>query len=309
MRASYQSPSSRPEKRSGSASGAAFTLIELLVVIAIIAILAALLLPALRQAKLKAKGTNCLNNLHQVSLAWIMYAGDNHDALAGNLWTEEQSDNNNLNWLSGWEEIGNVNTTDNTNYDRFMNPKLASMGPYLGNPKIFQCSADIALCQEGPSRWPLCRNYSMNVFMGYQNIPNAADLTQGFQAFKHMSDIVGNTPGTGFAFGPSVAMVFIDEKDTSIDDGEFLVQETVNSSMANIPANYHGGSGEVTFADGHVEMHKWLKLPGAPLPAGVQFWPPGAKENFVPCGLNNPDLSWLQYHASYSTQNGVLPGT
>jgi len=252
------------------------------VVIAIIAILAAMLLPSLNRAKTKATGVHCLANLKQLQLTWAMYADDHNDSIVGNHWQDEANHVPNVgNWVTGWLDPRQVNNTDNTNILYLLDSKFGALGPYSKSPGIYRCLASRVVAREGTGTYPVVRTVSMSVWMGFRSLP----WNNGYKAFRKKSLITG--------MPVSDALVFVDERDDSIDDGEFAIDMEANQ-IVNFPAGYHGGSGGVTFADGHAEIHRWRSSELQAPQQSVQV----VKHEFTMVSPNNIDLVWMRTHAT-----------
>ena len=249
----------------------AFTLTELLVVLVTLGILATLLLPALANNQPgSTKAFQCLNNMRQLGLAWLLYSHDNHDRLVTN------ADGNNTpvatrNWICpavGGSPITLDWTTSpkNTNTVYLIIDQnvlgvrcTALMGNYVGKSiKIFLCPADnnLSTIQRALGWQNRIRSCAMNGAMGDGSkwfAPGNGGNWPAFYNAKKLTDM--HNPG------PANCWVIMDENPNSDDDTTFYVNPAAangtGTSFEELPGSMHGNAAGMVYADGHSDLHKW----------------------------------------------------
>jgi prepilin-type N-terminal cleavage/methylation domain-containing protein len=259
-----------------------FTLIELLVVVVTVAMLAALLLPALAGTKPNAQSFQCVENQRQLVLAWQMYAEDNSDLLPPNDYpylttyaTAGANQSKMKNWVVGTmsQVFDAVDLPYRAGKSELLDPNTL-LSPYVTNRAVYRCPADNYI--DPYAQAVHVRSYSMNsavgtiffssaVMGGSDPRPVGSPVSGGWltgisynsnqktwQTYGKMSSFSQPSPANTF--------VFMDENSYAINDGSIAIPaaaSTGNTFIVDYPGANHNAATGITFADGHVLMHKW----------------------------------------------------
>ena len=258
-----------PARNSGERG---FTRTDLTVLIAVIGLLVVVMLPALAGDRAVSETYRCLNNLRQLTTAWMMYSGDNSDTICRTGGTfsgvadpyspSAQPGELLANWVLGIDAYS-------PNPDFIRNGLLYA---YVRDLSIYKCPADLKTVNGAPT----LRSVSMNAWMNPIN--TEGQLDPDYVIFRVQPDIRN----------PAATWLLIDENPNSINDGWFLARPNTFTMWRDIPAAYHRGGAGISFADTHVEIKRWTDR------IVVSQGPPLSRAD-----PNSGDLVWLLERTTY----------
>lgn len=226
------------QERKNNVSKGFFTLIELLVVIAIIAILASMLLPALNQAREKARTAQCLNNLKQFGTGMAMYMQDNQDFFPVAAFSPKITDSG----LSFTDAGGTPKT-----FELYWGSEL---WPYIKNARVYNCPKDKLTNNSGKE---YRNNYAINVGGSGGNTGDYSGISESYNVSNKANKVKYPTMLIAFADRPA-------DKNYSLYAawGCDIYYGKVTSSYVQMLAHQNGFN--KVFVDGHAQYDKTVQM-------------------------------------------------
>jgi hypothetical protein len=137
-----------------------------------------------------------------------------------------------------------------TNVQYLVAPQYALFSPYLKTVDQYKCPAD-------RSRWPFgsglmlseLRSFSLNCYMGTMAMNAPLQINTAYKLYLTTGMIAVDKPAERF--------VFMDVNPANICTPAFGVDMSL-AQIIHYPSAMHRGLGVASFADSHVESHKWL---------------------------------------------------
>jgi prepilin-type processing-associated H-X9-DG protein len=191
-----------------------------------------------------------MNNLKQMQVGWVLYSGDNAEKIVpvGGIEVLVTYPNDPAGQPGGAKSQWVLGTVEAlpaaTNVLLIKNGLLF---PYINNVNVYKCPADRKSLGGAPTVRSMAMNAWMNPIRDWNSIKGYSG-TKALNVFRKQSDIT--TPS------PAMCWVAIDENPFSINDGSFICDPNA-TVWWDVPASYHGGSGGLSFADGHAEIKRW----------------------------------------------------
>ena len=124
--------------------------------------------------------------------------------------------------------------------------KAGLLYPYVNNPSVYHCPADLSSFKSFGVTYPHVRSLSMNVWLS-----PIQPWQPGIHCYYRDSDM--GRPG------PANLFVLTDENGCTVNDANFC-ELPGDMNWYDCPASYHAGAGGMSFADGHSIIKKWTDL-------------------------------------------------
>jgi len=212
-----------------------FTLIELLVVIAIIAVLMAVLMPALRIAREQARSITCRSNVRTLTLAWLVYKDENDNKLVNG---HTPGPGGEPAWVIMPPDAQNASVEEKKKYI-----KQGLLWPYVKKIEVYRCPSDRR--NKSPGHKYAYRTYSI---AGGMNGVAATGAWEILPCLRY-SDIKN----------PATKYVFLAECDPrGYNNGSWVMYPKSRRWVDPFGVWHRRNTSTLGWADGHVEMHRWL---------------------------------------------------